>query len=98
MNPSRQRKLVFVGSLSLTALLLGALAGAGVVSRTLSRQMRDPKFLQQRLKELKDALCRLGRRDWFYAALGSLAALAVELDLPAALHQQLWEGFSEGVE
>lgn len=54
MNLTTQRTIVLILSLSLTALLLGALGGAGMVSRTLNEQLRDPKFLNQRLKELDD--------------------------------------------
>jgi RND family efflux transporter MFP subunit len=55
MNLSVQRQIVLISSLSLTALLAGALGGAAMVSRTTSEQLRDPKFLSQRLKELEPA-------------------------------------------
>jgi len=52
MHPSRQRQILLMGSLGLTALLLGAVAGTVAVSRTARQQMQDPEFLRQRLKEL----------------------------------------------
>lgn len=52
MHPSRQRQILLISSLSLTALLLGAFAGTAVVSRITRQQMQDPEFLRQRLKEV----------------------------------------------
>lgn len=52
MHPSRQRQFLLIGSLSLTALLLGAFAGTAVVSRITRQQMQDAEFLRQRLKEV----------------------------------------------
>lgn len=52
MHPSRQRQILLIGSLSLTALLLGTFAGTVTVSRVARQQMQDPEFLRQRLKEV----------------------------------------------
>ncbi len=67
---SRAKWLVLIFSVGLTALLLGALAGGGVVFRTFTAEMENPDFLRQRLKQLeppsgpaqaKAALVRVGR-------------------------------------
>lgn len=52
MLPSRQRQILLIISLSLTALLLGTVAGAVVVAHMARQQLQDPEFLRQRLKEV----------------------------------------------
>ena len=49
MSASRQRQLVLIGSLSLSALLVGSLVGGLAVWRSVQEQMRDPEFLQREL-------------------------------------------------
>ena len=53
MPSSRQRTVVLIASLSLTALLAGAFGGGAVVSRTLWKQLQDPDFLKGQLKRLE---------------------------------------------
>lgn len=55
MQPSRQRQFLLVISLSLTALLLGTVAGAVGVFRLTREQMQNPDFLRQRLKEVSQS-------------------------------------------
>jgi membrane fusion protein (multidrug efflux system) len=68
--PFRQKYTVLTISVGLTALLLGVLAGAGVMFRTFSEKLEDVDFLRERLKSLeppsgpaqaKPVLVRLGR-------------------------------------
>jgi Multidrug resistance efflux pump len=68
--PFRQKYTVLTISVGLTALLLGVLAGAGVMFRTFSEKLGDVDFLRERLKSLeppsgpaqaKPVLVRLGR-------------------------------------
>ncbi|HYW79995.1 MAG TPA: hypothetical protein VE890_10490, partial [Thermoguttaceae bacterium] len=49
MSESRQRWLVLFVSLSLTALLLGAVGGAVIVWQKTRDQLRDPEFLHRQL-------------------------------------------------
>lgn len=51
MQPSRQRQILLIASLTLTALLLGWVMGGVVVSRVTRQQLGDPAFLRSRLKE-----------------------------------------------
>jgi membrane fusion protein, multidrug efflux system len=50
MNDSRQRWLVLLGSLSLSTLLLGGLAGGWAVWRGVHEQLQDPEFLRRQLE------------------------------------------------
>lgn len=52
MNESRQRWLVLLGSLSLSALLLGGVAGGWAVWRSVHAQLQDPEFLHQQLERV----------------------------------------------
>jgi multidrug efflux pump subunit AcrA (membrane-fusion protein) len=49
MSDSRQRSLVLLGSLSLSALLLGGAAGGWAVWRSVHEQLQDPEFLNRQL-------------------------------------------------
>lgn len=49
MHASSQQRLVLIGSVGLTALLLGGAAGGLAVWRTFHQQLQDPEFLQQQL-------------------------------------------------
>jgi len=52
MNTSKQRQLVLIGSLSLSALLAGGLLGGLAVWGVARQRMQDPEFLQRRLDQL----------------------------------------------
>ena len=52
MSASTQRQLVLVGSLGLSALLVGGLVGGLSVWRGSREQMRDPEFLQRQLQRV----------------------------------------------
>jgi len=52
MNESRQRWLVLLGSLSLSALLLGGVAGGWAVWRSVHAQLQDPEFLKGQLERV----------------------------------------------
>lgn len=49
MHASSQRRLVLIGSVGLTALLLGGAAGGLVVWRTFDQRLRDAEFLRGQL-------------------------------------------------
>ena len=51
MDTNRQRQLVFLISIGMTAFLLGAVVGGLAVSRVLQEQIQDPQTLQSRLKQ-----------------------------------------------
>ena len=52
MSDTRQRWLVLLGSLSLSGLLLGGLAGGWAVGRSVHEQLQDPEFLQRQLERV----------------------------------------------
>ena len=55
MEKQKQRQLVLVGAIGLTALLLGSVVGGLLAYRTSWGQMHDPEFLRQQLKQIDPA-------------------------------------------
>jgi membrane fusion protein, multidrug efflux system len=53
MTESRQKWLVLLASVSLTALLVGTLAGGWVIGRTAREQWEDPDLLRQQLERIQ---------------------------------------------
>jgi len=52
MSTSNQKQLVLIGSLGLTALLVGGLGSGLAVWRSLDARLQDPEFLQEQLQRI----------------------------------------------
>ncbi len=55
MSNSDHKHVVLIGSLSLTALLVGGVVGSAIVWRTAASRLNDPEFLEKQLQAIQSA-------------------------------------------